>query len=268
MSSPNNYTQGFSAAVLASHSSRTAQNSCAYLLPHIKPTDRILDVGCGPGSITVSLAAYVAEGQVIGVDSSKEVVEIANGQAQRPSNCSFAVGDVFNLPFPDGSFDVVHAHQVLLHLPDATRALGEMRRVCRVGGIVACREGDWGSTIVHPGGPIIDQWKAIAEKVFRNAGSEPNGGRMLITWALKAGFAAEKIKFTMGSQTYAGQPAASWWGDSFAKRYSQGEWREKVLGQGLASSIEVDQIGGAWRDWAKDEAAIYSIACGEILCFN
>ena len=145
MSSKATYTHGFHASVLRSHSWRTAANSAAYLVPELKPGQELLDVGCGPGTITADLAGLVAPGRVTAVDSSAEVVAQAERTAAEAGveGIVFATADIHDLPYPDDSFDVVHAHQVLQHVADPVRALREMRRVCRPGGVVAVRDSDY-----------------------------------------------------------------------------------------------------------------------------
>lgn len=136
---PPRYTHGHSPAVLKSHGWRTASNSAGYLLPHLSHASRVLDVGAGPGTITVDLARICAAGEVVGVDAAEGVVEKARDLAhdEEVENVRFQVGNVMDkLDFEDGSFDVVHAHQVLQHVPDPVHALKEMRRVCAAGGIV------------------------------------------------------------------------------------------------------------------------------------
>src|SRR5271170_6662076 len=132
------YTHGHHESVLRSHTWRTAQNSASYLLPHIKPDMRILDVGCGPGTITADFAALVPQGQVIGLEYAPEVLKQAREfiDERELTNVQFAVGDIHALEYPNDSFDVVHAHQVLQHIPDPVQALKEMKRVTKPGGIV------------------------------------------------------------------------------------------------------------------------------------
>src|ERR1035441_4533817 len=114
------YTHGHHDSVLRSHRWRTAENSAGYLLPHLAPGMSLLDVGCGPGTITGDLAALVAPGRVVGLDASVEVIEEARRTAaeQGTAGLTFEVGDLFNLDYEDGTFDVVHAHQVLQHVGD------------------------------------------------------------------------------------------------------------------------------------------------------
>ncbi len=139
------YTHGHHDSVLRSHRWRTAENSAGYLLARLHPGMTLLDVGCGPGTITCDLARRVAPGQVIGVDASAEVMPRHERPRPGPASPSlhFEVGDLFDLRFEDGTFDVVHAHQVLQHVGDPVAALAEMRRVCRRGGIVAVRDADY-----------------------------------------------------------------------------------------------------------------------------
>ena len=141
------YTHGHHESVLRSHTWRTAENSSAYLLPHLRAGQSLLDVGCGPGTITSDLALLVAPGETVGVDASADVVAQAREHAAGVGleNLRFEVGDLFALGYPDASFDVVHLHQVLQHLVDPVAALVELRRVLRPGGVLAARDSDYGA---------------------------------------------------------------------------------------------------------------------------
>lgn len=150
------YTHGHHESVLRSHRWRTAENSAAYLLDHLAPGLAVLDVGCGPGTITADLARLVAPGRVTAVDASEAALDEARRAAG--ANVDFAVADVHALDFPDASFDVVHAHQVLQHVGDPVRALREMRRVCRPGGIVAVRDADYAAMTWYPATPGLEEW--------------------------------------------------------------------------------------------------------------
>ena len=140
---PDRYTHGHHDSVLRSHRWRTVENSAAYAIPVLVPGARVLDVGCGPGTITADIAERVAPGEVVAVDLAGDVLAEAaeHARARGAGNVRFEQHDVYRLPYDDGAFDVVHAHQTLQHLRDPVRALREMRRVCRPDGAVAARDG-------------------------------------------------------------------------------------------------------------------------------
>src|SRR3954470_17873292 len=138
------YTHGHHTSVLRSHRWRTAANSAAYLLPYLRPGLDLLDVGCGPGTITVDLAALVSPGRTKAIDLSAEVLDEARVAAtERGVDVIFAVEDAYSLRDPDDPYDVVHAHQVLQHLVDPVKALVEWARVTRSGGLIAARDADY-----------------------------------------------------------------------------------------------------------------------------
>ena len=139
------YLHGHAESVVAAHAARTVETSAAYLAPHLRPGMRVLDIGCGPGSITLDLAQRVAPGEVVCVDASEAVVGLARQSAVDAGDVGtrFEVADAMALPFADDSFDVVHAHQVLQHVGDPVGLLREMARVTRPGGLVAARDADY-----------------------------------------------------------------------------------------------------------------------------
>src|SRR4051812_47602016 len=110
------YTHGHHESVLRSHKWRTVENSAAYLAAHLTAGASVLDLGCGPGTITADIGRRVAPGRVLGVDASATVIEEARRDAGAGPNVVFAIGDLYALDTEDGAFDVVHAHQVLQHL--------------------------------------------------------------------------------------------------------------------------------------------------------
>jgi ubiquinone/menaquinone biosynthesis C-methylase UbiE len=182
------YPQGHHESVLRSHRWRTAANSAAYLLPHLRSGMRVLDVGSGPGTITADLAEAVGPGGlVLGVDRSPDAVAIARADVGTPA-LAFAVQDVMALGLPDGQFDVVHAHQVLQYVSDPVAALREMRRVTRPGGLVAVRDADYAAMTWHPQSPGMTRWLEVYRAVARLHGGEPDAGRRLLAWARAAGF--------------------------------------------------------------------------------
>jgi ubiquinone/menaquinone biosynthesis C-methylase UbiE len=265
-SSSDTYLHGHHDSVLRSHRWRTAENSAGYLLPRLRPDARVLDVGCGPGTITADLAGLVPDGDVTGIDAADGVVAEAREEAERrgQGNVRFETGDVYRLGYPDGTFDVVHAHQVLQHLTEPVAALREMRRVCRPGGLVAARDGDYGGIFWFPAEPGMTEWQSLYRAVARAIGGEPDAGRHMHAWARQAGFTS--VAATASAWCYTGPEERAWWGNSWAERLTDSPFGDRAVEHGLATREDLERLAGAWRHWADSEDAWFAIPHGEILC--
>jgi 2-polyprenyl-3-methyl-5-hydroxy-6-metoxy-1,4-benzoquinol methylase len=254
------YTHGHHESVLRSHRWRTAENSAAYLIPHLHSGLSVLDVGCGPGTITVDFAARVAPGRVVGVDAAADVI----AQARAESNAvEFATSDVYQLAFDDGTFDVVHAHQVLQHLADPVSALREMRRVCKPGGVVAVRDGDYGSFAWYPEYPALDAWRDLYSRVAIANSGDPNAGRHLLAWAHAAGFT--DVQASSSTWCFATAEDRAWWGSTWAERMTDSAIAHQARAEGFATDTELHEIAEAWRAWAAHPDGWYSVLHAEIL---
>lgn len=258
------YTHGHAEPVLQSHRWRTAENSAAYLLPHLRPGLDLLDVGCGPGTITVDLAGRVAPGRVRGLDLSADPLPEARAAAEAAGVAvTFDVGDVYALDLPDDAVDVVHAHQVLQHLTDPVAALREMARVCRPAGLVAVRDVDYGAFVTFPADPGLDRWLDLYHRVARANGAEPDAGRRLVSWAHAAGL--RDVTASAGTYCYAAPAERQWWGRSWAGRATSSAFAEQALGHGLATRQELAEIADAWRRWADADDGWVGMLHGELL---
>ncbi|HEX5189362.1 MAG TPA: methyltransferase domain-containing protein [Streptosporangiaceae bacterium] len=260
------YLHGHHDSVLRSHRWRTAENSAAYLIERLQAGADVLDVGCGPGTITAGLAVLAAPGRVVGVDAASDVLAEARTAAEGVPNVSFEAGDVYGLAFAEGSFDVVHAHQVLQHLPDPVAALTEMRRVCRPGGIVAARDSDYGGIIWYPDVGGLAEWLTLYRRVARAIGGEPDAGRRLLSWAQATGFA--RIEASASAWCYTGPQDRSWWGTLWADRLTESVFGERAVELGLASRQDLNRLANAWLRWADSDEGWFLIPHGEILCWQ
>lgn len=265
MSRPDDfYTHGHHESVLRSHRWRTAENSAGYLLDVFVPGARVLDVGCGPGTITVDVAARVAPGRVLGIDRADEVLETALAAARDAGvdNVEFAVGDVYALDLPDASFDVVHAHQVLQHLTDPVAALREMRRVCAPDGVVAARDSDYAAFTWFPGDPRLTRWLELYHEVARSNHAEPDAGRQLLHWARAAGFT--EIDASASVWCFATDADRSWWGGMWADRVVASAFADQAVDRGFANRDELEDLSDAWRSWSTSPDGWFAILHGEI----
>ncbi|KAK4946363.1 hypothetical protein LTR10_014561 [Elasticomyces elasticus] len=261
------YTHGHHASVVQDHARRTAQDSAAFLIPHIKPNHRILDVGCGPGTITADLAALVPQGSVIGGDAVESVLQQASAFASSRdlTNITFQKIDANNLPFPDNTFDIVYCHQVLQHVKDPVQILKEMRRVAKPSGIIAAREADYRSFAWYPELPEITRWADLYQQVAKTNGGEPNAGRYCHVWARQAGFEPSQIEATWDCWRYVGERARHF-SISWNGRILQSGFLGTAVKEGFATEDEIKGISEAWRRWGEDDDVFIAIPSGQILC--
>ncbi|HUX03900.1 MAG TPA: methyltransferase domain-containing protein [Acidimicrobiales bacterium] len=258
------YSHGHHESVLRSHTWRSAENSAGFLLPHLRPGQELLDVGCGPGTITVDLARRVAPGRVIGVDLSSEVIEVArSSNAPLAPTVSFEVADVYGLPFADGSFDVVYMHQVLQHLSNPIGACAEIRRVLRVGGIAAMRESDYAAFAWAPEDPRLDRWMALYHDITRANDAQADAGRYLPAWVRAAGFS--DVTVTSSTWTYQSPEECQWWGQLWADRVQHSNFAVHGLEYGLTTEAELADIADAFTQWASDENALFIVPSVEVI---
>ncbi len=260
------YTHGHHESVLRSHRWRTAENSAAYLLPHLSSGATVLDVGCGPGTITADFATLVTPARVTALEVTDEALGLARTEIARRGldNVDFVVGDVQALDFADDTFDVVHAHQVLQHLGDPVAALREMRRVTRPGGVVAVRDSDYRAFAWYPLLPGLDEWLELYETVARGNGGEPDAARHLLAWAHAAGFT--DVTASSSTWLFATPEDRQWWGDMWAERVLESAMAGTALRTNAATHADLRRISDAWRAWADDHDGWLSLLHGELIC--
>ncbi len=251
------YTHGHHPSVVSRHARRTAEHDAARLLPHLRPGMRLLDVGCGPGTITTGLARAVAPGEVVGIDVSPEVIEEARAHALAvgAANARFETANIYALADAAGTFDVAHAHQVMQHLAAPVDALTEMRRVLRPGGIVAVRDADYATMTAWPRSAAVDRWLAVYHAVAARNGADPDAGRRLRSWLLAAGFVDVEVTATV--ELMADPAAAADWGRSWAQRALHSNFRTQAIEYGIATDDEVQEIARGWDAWAESPEAFF-----------
>ncbi|MFB9375443.1 class I SAM-dependent methyltransferase [Kineococcus gynurae] len=257
------YLHGYSAPVRRSHSWRTVANSAAYLEPRLRPGLDLLDVGCGVGTLTADLATRVAPGRVVGVDASAEVLTAAAAAAAAHGvDVELLVADATALPFAAASFDVVHLHQVLQHVPDPVAVLREARRVLRPGGTVAARDAVYASTVAVPEDPDLVAWRETYRRTARALGTEPDAGAHLARWARAAGFT--DVVVSASAWAFSDPADRQWWASTWAER-TDTVLRPRFAAGGPGEEDRTDAMVAAWRRWADVEDAWMSMTHGEVL---
>jgi ubiquinone/menaquinone biosynthesis C-methylase UbiE len=233
------------------HSRRTAERNAAFLLPHLRPGMRLLDAGCGPGSITIGLARAVAHGEVVGVDASAEAIDAARERASAEGcdNARFEVADVCKLPYGDATFDAAFAHALLQHLPWPLDALTEIRRVLKPGGIIGVADADFDGALLAPESEALSLGNDIMRRMRRN----PHAGKNLRGLLHNAGFVRTEASATAGAR---GDAASAKWDGEWNARYFEAEpMIAHVESRGWATREQMTEIAAAWRAWADDPGA-------------
>lgn len=262
------YPHGHGNAVLRSHRSRTVADSAEYLSPYLAPGKQLLDVGCGPGSITVDFGSRLLPARVTAIDAASDAISIAEAAAAEAgvSNIDFSVADVFNLPFENNSFDIVHAHQVLQYLPDPVAALIEMRRVLKPGGVLAARDADYAAMVWYPPIPELDEWQSLYRDVAIALGGQPDAGRRLLSWAREAGFT--NIEASASVWSYANEQQRQWWGGMWADRILTSGLAEQAVSGGYATRSDLERISQGWGKWTAAHDGWFAVLHGEVICHN
>ena len=262
-SSTPDYTMGFGEEFLESLRRYTAEANAAYLLPYLRPGLRVLDFGCGPGTISVGLANAVAPGELHGVDMEASQVELARAVAEAGGhdNATFLVGDVTDLPFEDGFFDVAHCHNVLMHVPDTRAALAEVKRVLKPGGLIGCREMICAASFTYPDFGVIGKAWNMLEDLLAADDGHPQMGKDVMNHVLEAGFA--NVRTTASFDTYS-TPADV----AFIHRIANGWFlAPEIVGAaikyGAATQKLCDDIRTAYDRWKDHPGAFAALAFGE-----
>ncbi len=265
-SGPERYTHGYdSEFTLKQHAGRTAAAQAKWFLPYLQPGMALLDCGCGSGSITVGLAVAVAPGQVVGVDIAEVEIERARERAAGAgvANARFVTGTLYALDFPDDSFDALFSHNVLEHLHEPQRALREMRRVLKPGGVIGIRDIDAGGHLLAPDDPLLHRWLELYAADWAGLGGHPRLGRRLRGLLLEAGFS--DVRATASYELYSDGEGLRFASQLAVSRVREAAYVERVLAKGLADREQLAAVAAAWSAWPQRSDAFLALAHGEVV---
>ena len=258
------YTHGHPASVLRSHRWRTAQNSAAYLLPRLHPGLDVLDVGCGPGTITIDLARIVGAGHATGVDRAAAVIEAARGPRRRPrwaSRSPSRTCTTWTSRTP-GSTSCTRT-SCCSTSPIPSQPLREMARVCRPGGTIAVRDADYAAMSWWPLDARLDRWRELYRAAARANGGEPDAGRRLLGWVRAAGLVDPAPSASVWC--FAVPEDRAWWSETWAERSTDSPLSRQLVSSAMATQAELDEIGTAWHEWARQPDGWFTVVHGEVL---
>ena len=259
------YTMGFSDEFLSFLRRHTVENNSAFLLPYLRPGQRVLDFGCGPGTISVGLAGVVAPGEMHGVDMEESQIELARSvsRAAGQDNAQFYVADATDLPFEDNYFDVAHCYNVLMHIPDTDAVLSEVRRVLKPGGIIGSREMIAESSFSHPDFGIMRKgWEMFADLLAADDG-HPQMGKDLKTRFCEAGFA--NVLVSASFNVYTSPEDLEFFYNLVMNWFLSPEISEAAIKYGAATEEMCDELRSAHDLWKAHPGAMVGVAYGEAI---
>ena len=241
------YTPGYSVDAMNFMARRTLESHAQFLRPHLKAGLRLLDIGCGPGTISIALAKAIAPGKVFAIDFEPSQIEAARRRAADSGihNIEFQVGSVYSLPFKDAEFDCAFAHAVFEHLKEPVPALREIRRVLKPGGLIALRSPDWSGFIVAP------ETAELQNAILRYTDLQTsNGGDIHVGGKFPALLRAAGLKTSAFSASY--------------ECYEPPRLITEYLGQRLEAANLTNEAE-ALRQWSLNPDAIFAQAWCEII---
>jgi len=251
------YLHGYRAEHRAFLSSRTATREAAFFLPFLKPGMWLLDCGCGMGALTTSLAEWLAPGEVIGIDREPSQVDAAGAWAAEKGihNVRFEIGTIYDLPYPDASFDAVFAFTVLEHLREPRRAMREMRRVLKSGGVAGIYDPDYEALLQAPSTPGVQELNQLMRRFSEEHGS-PYYARHQRQYLLEAGFArTEGFAFAVGG----GNPQMTPLMYQVVLKPTVDSLRPWIIEHGLADDAHLDALLAEAQAWSERPDAFFAL---------
>jgi SAM-dependent methyltransferase len=187
------YLPGYVGSAARMMAARSAAERASFVPPQLLAGARVLDVGCGPGSITAGLAVQMGpSGRLVALDVAADPLRLARRvlEGLRENVPRWVVGraSVYALPLAPASVDLVFAHALFEHLRAPATALDEVRRVLCPGGALALVASDWSGARLESGSWAAQQAIEGYRRLRRRAGGDPDAGARLAGWVTAAGF--------------------------------------------------------------------------------
>ena len=261
------YTMGYGPEFQKMLARRSSAICAAHLLPHLRPGLRLLDLGCGPGTISVGLAVAVAPGELHGIDMEESQIEMARAAASAGGheNAEFRVGDATALPYEDASFDVVHCHAVLTHVPDTQAVLTEAKRVLKPGGLMSARELLGRAWFIEPEIGVEEAWEAFLKLLAANGG-HPQIGKELKGAFVDAGFT--NIRASASFESYGTADDVSFFVGLVNGWFFDPKTMGAAIQLGVADRDQFDAWRSALDEWSRLPGAFSALPWGEAIGHN
>jgi ubiquinone/menaquinone biosynthesis C-methylase UbiE len=265
MASQDERAHGVTPGLRQDYAARTADRQAAFVLPHLRPGMNLLDVGCGPGTITLGLAQAVAPGYVTGIDHDLAHVEAARALAARlgMSNVTFQTGDALSLPFKDGTFDAAFENDLLTHLSrNAAWAAREVYRVLKPQGLFAARDVNADAVVWGNPTEAIRQLDRLMMAWQQSRGSDITLGKRLPALLREAGFASTLKSVSADTK---GDPEATRSHARITMFLLDGPFGRDIVARGWADKPTVEHLKESIRAWGEHPDAFFANVHVEVI---
>ena len=261
------YTMGYGPAATALMARRSAADHAAFFLAHLKPGMALLDCGCGPGTITAGFAEVVAPGQVVGTDIEESQLALARENATRRklTNLRFEAASIYELPFPHASFDAVFLSAIMGNLRERDRALREVYRVLRPGGLIGVKEFDHGGDIVYPLEREMAQYDELYQRLRSESGHDAESGRKIGALLWDAGF--RRLSMSASYEVLSDPKILQSAAQIFRGLLTEG-WSAAFTSRGWATAEDIESMNAAWMRFAEFPGALFAAAWVEAVAWK
>lgn len=258
------YTLGYGAASTAMMINRTAERHLGFLLPYLKSGMKVLDCGCGPGSLTLSLAEIVSPGEVTGTDLEESQLDIARNEARLRgiSNADFKIASIYDLPFESDSFDAAVISAVIGNLQEPLRGFNEVHRILKTGGVIAVKEFDHGGDLFYPTDTNFLDSLELYHRLRRHNGHDPESGRKVFAYLEQVGFRNCMAGATY--KTFCGQDVLTGVGKLFAELINEA-FAAPSIEMGWVTPDQLGRMKAAWEEFPTKPGAFYAQTWCEVL---
>ncbi|MDH5737372.1 MAG: methyltransferase domain-containing protein [Gammaproteobacteria bacterium] len=255
------YTLGYGAASIAMMASRTAENHAEFFLTHLIPGMNVLDVGCGPGTITLGFAEKIYPGTVTGIELDLVQTKSVSANASEELNLHFATGDIYQLDFDDSIFDAIFASALIGNLKFPLKGIEELKRVLKPGGILGIKEFDHSANIAYPVPDFQEEIENLYNRLRISNGHDPDSGRKVKSYLHEAGF--ENINCTA---VFHNVTIPEGKGSSLMEALVRDEWGPAFIRKGWVTSEQVEKWIKASEIYERTGSSFIANAWIEALC--
>lgn len=261
------YTMGYGPAAVALMGARSAQTHAAFFVPHLRSGMKLLDCGCGPGSVTLGFAEIVAPGSAVGTDIEASQMALATESAakRKLANARFEVADIYELPFEDSSFDAVFMSALIGNLREPIRGLREAYRVLKQGGVIGVKEFDHGGDITYPLESAMAKYDALYRRLRAENGHNGESGRMVGALLLEAGF--KELTMTATYEILSDPKVLQGAAQVFIGLLGEG-WSDAFTSRGWATAHDIQAMRDAWLRFAAFPGALFAAAWCEAVAWK